>query len=119
MIILSILSVSPLKSGIKVSIVVFGFRSLIALTVSAQIMEPPSLISSLSTDVITACLTPIIFIDLATLKGSSSSTGNGLPVCTLQKPHDLVQMFPKIINVAVPSVQHSPIFGQLPETHIV
>ena len=57
--------------------------------------------------------------EIATLKGSSSSTGKGLPVWTLQKPHDLVQMFPNIIKVAVPSVQHSPIFGQLPETHIV
>ena len=28
-------------------------------------------------------------------------------------------MFPKIINVAVPSPQHSPIFGQLPEVQIV
>ena len=28
-------------------------------------------------------------------------------------------MFPRIINVAVPSPQHSPIFGQLPEVQIV
>jgi hypothetical protein len=30
-----------------------------------------------------------------------------------------VQIFPKIINVAVPSPQHSPIFGQLPEVQMV
>src|SRR5690606_32566125 len=28
-------------------------------------------------------------------------------------------IFPRIINVAVPSPQHSPIFGQLPEVQIV
>jgi hypothetical protein len=28
-------------------------------------------------------------------------------------------MLPKIINVAVPSPQHSPIFGQLPDEHMV
>ena len=70
----------PLKSGIKVSIVVLGFKSLTALTVSDQIIDPPSFKSSLSTEVKTACLTPIIFMDLATLNGSNSSAGNGLPV---------------------------------------
>ena len=118
-IILSIFSVSPLKSGISVSIVVLGFKSLTALTVSAHIIEPPSFKSSLSTEVKTACLTPIILIDLATLNGSNSSAGKGLPVWTLQKPQDLVHIFPRIINVAVPSVQHSPILGQFPETQIV
>ena len=82
-------------------------------------MEPMSLRSSLSTDVITACLIFIIFMDLATFSGSSQSTFPGLPVLTPQKPHDRVQILPNIIKVAVPSAQHSPIFGQLPEVHIV
>ena len=90
-----------------------------ASTVSAQIIDPPSFKSSLSTEVTTACLMPIIFIDLATFSGSSHSTVSGLPVFTPQKPQDLVQMFPKIIKVAVPSPQHSPMLGQLPLVQIV
>ena len=109
----------PLKSGIKVSIVVFGLTFLIVLIVSTHILAPPSFKSSLSTEVITACLTFINFIDLATLRGSKVSTASGRPVLTLQNPHERVQMFPSIIKVAVPAPQHSPIFGQLPLSHIV
>ena len=61
----------------------------------------------------------IIFIDLATFSGSDQSNDSGLPVFTPQNPHDLVQIFPKIIKVAVPSPQHSPMLGQLPEAQIV
>ena len=61
----------------------------------------------------------IIFIERATFSGSSQSTVSGRPVLTPQKPQDLVQTFPKIINVAVPSPQHSPMFGQLPDVQIV
>ena len=68
---------------------------------------------------ITACFIPITEIDLATFSGSSQSTSRGFPVLTPQNPQDLVQIFPKIMNVAVPSPQHSPIFGQLPEEQIV
>src|SRR5690606_26207851 len=107
------------KSGINVSKVVFGFILLTALTVSAQIILPISFRSSLSTLVKTACLIFIILIERATFSGSSQSTVSGLPVFTPQKPHERVQTFPKIINVAVPSPQHSPIFGQLPEVQIV
>src|SRR5579863_7578588 len=55
----------------------------------------------------------------ATLCGSSQSTGRGLPVATAQNPQLRVQMFPRIIKVAVPAPQHSPIFGQLPLSQIV
>ena len=82
-------------------------------------IEPPSFKSSLSTDVITACFILINLIERATFSGSSHSTVSGLPVLTPQKPHDRVHIFPKIINVAVPSPQHSPIFGQLPLVQIV
>ena len=61
----------------------------------------------------------MILIDMATFSGSSQSTALGLPVFTPQKPHERVQIFPRIIKVAVPSAQHSPIFGQLPEVQIV
>ena len=91
----------------------------IAFTVSAQMIDPMSFKSSRSTEVTTACFMPIIFMDRATFSGSSQSTSSGLPVLTPQKPHERVQMFPRIINVAVPSVQHSPILGQLPEVQIV
>ena len=96
-----------------------GFALRIASTVSAHIIEPPSFKSSLSTEVITACLILISFIERATFSGSSHSTVSGLPVFTPQKPQERVQMLPRIINVAVPSPQHSPILGQLPLAQIV
>ena len=61
----------------------------------------------------------MIFIERATFSGSSQSTFSGRPVFTPQNPQERVQIFPKIMNVAVPSPQHSPIFGQLPEAQIV
>ena len=112
-------SVSALKSGIKVSKVVVGFKALMALIVLYQMIEPPSFISSLSTEVTTACFTFIRLMASATRCGSSQSTGNGLPVATAQKPQLRVQIFPNIINVAVPSPQHSPMFGQLPLSQMV
>src|SRR5690606_31539286 len=90
-----------------------------AFTVSAHMMEPPSFKSSRSTEVNTACLILINLIDRATFSGSSQSTASGRPVLTPQNPHERVQMFPKIIKVAVPSPQHSPIFRQLPEVQMV
>ena len=82
-------------------------------------IDPPSFKSSRSTEVITQCLTCINFTELATRLGSSVSTANGLPVATAQKEHERVQMLPKIIKVAVPAPQHSPIFGQLPLSQMV
>src|SRR5690606_959985 len=90
-----------------------------AFTVSAQIMDPMSFRSSRSTEVMTACFIFIILMERATFSGSSHSTVSGLPVLTPQNPQERVQIFPRIINVAVPSVQHSPILGQLPEVQIV
>ena len=87
--------------------------------VSAQIIEPPSFKSSRSTLVITQCLTFINLTDSAIRLGSSQSAGLGFPVATAQKPQLRVQIFPKIIKVAVPTPQHSPIFGQLPLSQIV
>src|SRR6188508_2528813 len=55
----------------------------------------------------------------ATLCGSSQSTASGLPVATAQNPQLLVQILPRIIKVAVPAPQHSPILGQLPLSQIV
>src|SRR5438067_981751 len=50
-------------------------------------------------------------IERATRAGSSGSFQVGLPVLTLQNPQRRVQVSPRIMNVAVPRVQHSPIFG--------
>ena len=55
----------------------------------------------------------------ATFSASSQSTGRGLPVLTPQNLQDLVHIFPRIMKVAVPSPQHSPILGQLPDVQIV
>ena len=40
-------------------------------------------------------------------------------VATAQKEQERVQILPKIINVAVPAPQHSPMFGQFPLSQIV
>ena len=45
-------------------------------------------------------------------RGSSGSFQVGLPVLTLQKPQRRVHVSPRIMNVAVPRSQHSPMFGQ-------
>src|SRR5690606_13676410 len=55
----------------------------------------------------------------ATRLGSSVSYSGGLPVATAQKEQERVQTFPKIIKVAVPAPQHSPILGQLPLSQMV
>src|SRR5699024_1004469 len=109
----------PLKSGIRVSKVVPGLSRRMAFIVSAQMIEPPSLSSSRSTEVMTQCFTPISFTERATLLGSSSSTGRGRPVATAQKEQERVHMLPNIIKVAVPAPQHSPILGQFPLSQIV
>src|SRR5690606_29650360 len=82
-------------------------------------MEPISFRSSRSTLVKTACLIFISLMERATFSGSSQSTVSGLPVFTPQKQQERVQTFPKIIKVAVPSPQHSPMFRQLPEVQMV
>src|SRR5665213_1877089 len=114
-----IFSFSALKSGMSVSKVVWGLDSRTALMVCCQIIEPPSFNSSLSTDVITACFTFINKIASATRFGSCKSAANGFPVATAQKPQLLVQILPSIIKVAVPSPQHSPMFGQFPLSQMV
>src|SRR5687767_4226042 len=87
--------------------------------VCAQISEPPSFKSSLSTLVITVCFKFISFTDLATRNGSNGSASIGLPVATAQNPHERVHTFPSIMKVAVPALQHSPILGQFPLEQIV
>lgn len=58
------------------------------------------------------CLRPAPLSDSATRLGSSLSTAAGFPVLTLQKPQARVQVSPRIMMVATPLAQHSPMFGQ-------
>ena len=55
----------------------------------------------------------------ATRSGSIGSVGSGWRVSTRQKPHARVQRSPLIMNVAVPSAQHSDRFGQPASSHTV
>src|ERR1017187_150925 len=103
----------------RVSNFVCGLTLLMALMVSTQMIEPPSFKSSRSTEVITQCFTFINNTDCATRSGSCKSTALGLPVATLQNPQERVHIFPRIINVAVPAPQHSPLFGQFPLSQMV
>jgi hypothetical protein len=58
-------------------------------------------------------------MDNASLSGSCQSAGPGFPVLTEQNLQARVQTSPSIMKVAVPTFQHSPMFGQLPLLHIV
>ena len=73
------------------------------------------------------CPVPVVMLS-STTQGGAENTLTAMesgavdfvrPVFTPQKPHERVQIFPKIINVAVPSPQHSPILGQLPDVQMV
>src|SRR3546814_918593 len=101
----------PLKSGMSVSSVVSGLSRRMAFTVSAHTVEPPSLRSSRSTEVMAQCFTSMSFTELATRLGSSKSTASGRPVATAQKEQERVQMFPNIMNVAVPAPSIRPYWG--------
>src|SRR6478735_12549938 len=103
----------------SVSMVVSGLIFFVSTTVLYHTSAPRSFNSSRFTEVITACLTPINLMASATRLGSSRSYSVGRPVATAQNVHDRVQTFPRIINVAVPAPQHSPIFGQFPLSQIV
>src|SRR5690554_7007849 len=58
-------------------------------------------------------------MDCATFSGSAQSSVSGRPVRTPQNPQERVHILPRIMKVAVPSVQHSPMFGQDPEVQMV
>jgi hypothetical protein len=89
-----------------------SFRLRICRMVSAKIAAPPSSRSSRSTDVITTYCKPIVCTASATRAGSATSSSVGLPCGTAQYPQARVQTSPRIMKVAVPWCQHSPMFGQ-------
>ena len=57
--------------------------------------------------------------DSATRRGSSASSGSGLPVAIWQKSHRRVHWSPPIRKVASRSSQHSKMFGQPASSHTV
>jgi hypothetical protein len=110
----------PRKSGIRTSTVQPGCSFRIRRIVSAKIGAPPSFRSSRFTLVTTAWRSPISLTASATRRGSSqSSPSSGRPVITAQKPQLRVQTFPRIMKVAVPALQHSPILGHRALWHTV
>jgi hypothetical protein len=89
------------------------------LTVSTKWLAPPSIRSSLVTEVITAYLMAKFFTASEILPGSAGSSGVGLPQDTPQNEQPLVQIFPQIRKVAVFFAKHSPMFGQSALSHTV
>ena len=102
---------SPRKSAGRTSMVVFGQRLRVARTVAAQTEAPPSLRSSRATEVMTTCFRFISAMDSATRAGSPRSSSLGRPESTAQKVQERVQTLPRIITVALPRDQHSPMLG--------
>mmetsp|Transcript_17591 Transcript_17591/g.30580 ORF Transcript_17591/g.30580 Transcript_17591/m.30580 type:complete len:208 (-) Transcript_17591:471-1094(-) len=110
----------PWKSGASISINSPGANLRRFFTVSARCPDPPSGMSSRSTDVSTTYLSPHCAIAFATLYGSFGSNGGGcFAVLILQNLHPRVHVSPMSIIVAVPPPQHSPILGHLASSHTV
>src|SRR5581483_3050240 len=73
---------------------------------------PPSGRSSRATPVMVAYFSPIVRTDSATRRGSSRSSGCGLPVSIWQKSQRRVHWSPPMRKVASRSSQHSKMLGQ-------
>ena len=100
-----------MKSGTSTSIAHCGFWYFVARMVAAQTLAPPSFRSSRATEVMTQWRRPIFATASATRAGSPRSNSVGRPVWIAQKLQERVQMLPRIMTVAVPRDQHSPMFG--------
>jgi hypothetical protein len=109
----------PWKSGTSTSIRHEGMRSRVRRIVSAKMEAPPSAWSSRSTDVMTAYCRSMRAIASATRAGSARSSSVGRPCATAQYEQARVQTSPRIMKVAVPWCQHSPMFGQCASSHTV
>ena len=103
---------SALKSGTSSSTPQPGTAAWISLAVCAYSQDPPSGWSSRATPVTVAYRSPMAVTDSATRRGSSRSSGNGLPVSIWQKSQRLVHWSPPMRKVASRSSQHSKMFGQ-------
>ena len=107
------------KSGVSTSTAHDGARARIARIVAANIPAPPSGRSSRSTEVTTQWRSSICSTAFATRSGSARSSRSGTPDFTLQKPQRRVQTSPRIMKVAVPRSQHSPMLGQFASSQTV
>ncbi len=110
---------SPRQSGMSTSMSVPGRRSRMAATVAAKAPAPPSARSSRATAVTTAKDRSMRSTASATRPGSVESRASGWRVSTRQNPQARVQRSPLIMKVAVPSAQHSKMFGQPASSHTV
>ena len=97
----------PEKSGMSTSTPVPSLSSWIWRTVSAYSQAPSSGRSSRATPVTVAYRSPIVRTDSATRRGSSRSSGDGLPVSIWQKSQRRVHCSPPMRKVASRSSQHS------------
>src|SRR5262245_42468103 len=109
----------PWKSGINTSIVTSGRRARVSAMQAANCVAPWSGRSARVTDVITVWARPSWTTASASRAGSSGSGGPASPCGTAQNVHFRVQTSPRIMNVAVPRPQHSPMFGQRALSHTV
>ena len=109
----------PSKSGINVSIVIPGinffylsdcFRPEFSASIGKVIPVDRSYYAMPKLKFFNCLSQPV---------GSSGSGGRGLPVFVAQNLQALVHISPRIMKVAVPAFQHSPIFGQFPLEQIV
>src|SRR3954462_501483 len=110
---------TPRKSRVRISILQLGAWRRIWRMTPTNACAPLSGMSSRSTEVMTAWRRPIRSTCRATRAGSSGSFQVGLPVLTWQNPQRRVHVSPRIMNVAVPRSQHSPMFGQAASWHTV
>ncbi len=109
----------PRKSGVRISMRVFGELVRIAEMQSTKCCAPPSRRSSRSTLVTTTYFRPMSATVMARLAGSFASGGFGRPCATSQNEQRRVHTSPKIMKVAVPWLKHSWMFGQLASSQTV
>ena len=109
------LSIAPSlrrKSGVSTSIVVSGAARRMAAIVRAK-CRAPAIGEIVAVDRgHHDMVQPSLATASATRAGSSSSSGSGRPVRTLQKAQARVQVSPMIMKVAWRLSQHSPMLGQ-------
>ncbi len=102
----------PRKSGVRISMRMFGLAWRAARMQAAKCSAPPSRRSSRSTEVITTYFRRMSRIVSASRAGSSGSGATGRPCATSQNEQRRVQTSPRIMKVAVPLLKHSWMFGQ-------
>src|SRR6201991_3441455 len=109
----------PRKSGVRISMRMFGLAWRTARMHEAKCSAPPSRRSSRSTEVITTYFRRMSAMVWARRAGSIGSGGCGRPWATSQNEQRRVQTSPRIMKVAVPLEKHSWMFGHEASSHTV